>query len=135
MKKRKERIDRGIKARSEDIFALCSWREMLYLSAPRLIPILAFLILPLVLNPYWQKVLLSVAVFALLAISWVFRDGRICLRDFESLFRLASFNGHSCSNHRRGCHLYCLSVARTAVERHLLLHGYPHHSINAGPRY
>jgi len=43
---------------------------MLYLSAPRLIPILAFLLLPLVLGIYWQKVLLSVAVFALLAISW-----------------------------------------------------------------
>ena len=70
MKRRKERIDRGIKARSGDIFALCSWREMLYLSAPRLIPILAFLFLPLVLGVYWQKVLLSVAVFALLAISW-----------------------------------------------------------------
>ena len=70
MKRRKERIDRGIKARSGDIFALCSWREMLYLSAPRLIPILAFLLLPLVLGIYWQKVLLSVAVFALLAISW-----------------------------------------------------------------
>ena len=35
MKKRKERIDRGIKARSGDIFALSSWREMLYLAAPR----------------------------------------------------------------------------------------------------
>jgi branched-chain amino acid transport system permease protein len=70
MEKRKERIDRGIKARSGDIFALSSWREMLYLSAPRLIPIIAFLILPLILGIYWQKVLLSVAVFALLAISW-----------------------------------------------------------------
>jgi branched-chain amino acid transport system permease protein len=70
MEKRKERIDRGIKARSGDIFALCSWREMLYLAAPRLIPILGFLILPLVVSPYWQKVLLSVAVFAMLAISW-----------------------------------------------------------------
>jgi branched-chain amino acid transport system permease protein len=68
--KRKERIDRGIKARSADIFALSSWREMLYLAAPRLIPIAGFLILPLVLGLYWQKVLLSVAVFALLAISW-----------------------------------------------------------------
>jgi branched-chain amino acid transport system permease protein len=68
--KRKERIDRGIKIRSEDIFALCSWREMLYLSGPRLFPILGFLILPLILSLYWQKVLLSVAVFALLAISW-----------------------------------------------------------------
>ena len=70
MKKRKERIDRGIKARSGDIFALSSWREMLYLAAPRLIPIVVFLTLPLVLGIYWQKVLLSVAVFALLAISW-----------------------------------------------------------------
>ncbi len=70
MEKRKERIDRGIKARSGDIFALSSWREMLYLAAPRLIPIVGFLILPLILGIYWQKVLLSVAVFALLAISW-----------------------------------------------------------------
>jgi branched-chain amino acid transport system permease protein len=67
---RKERIDRGIKIRSEDIFALCSWREMLYLSGPRLLPIVGCLVLPLVLSLYWQKVLLSVAVFALLAISW-----------------------------------------------------------------
>jgi len=70
MEKRKERIDRGIKARSGDIFALSSWREMLYLAAPRWIPIVAFLMLPLILGIYWQKVLLSVAVIALLAISW-----------------------------------------------------------------
>jgi len=70
VKKRKERIDRGIKVRSEDIFALSSWREMLYFAAPRMIPVAAFLILPLVLGDYWQRVLLSVAVFALLAISW-----------------------------------------------------------------
>jgi branched-chain amino acid transport system permease protein len=70
MKKRKERIDRGIKARSADIFALCSWREMVYLAFPRLLPIVACLVLPLILGGYWQKVLLSVAVFALLAISW-----------------------------------------------------------------
>jgi branched-chain amino acid transport system permease protein len=70
LEKRRERIDRGIKARTADVFALSSWREMLYLAAPRLIPVLGFLILPLVLGTYWQKVLLSVAVFALLAISW-----------------------------------------------------------------
>jgi branched-chain amino acid transport system permease protein len=70
VKKRKERIDRGIKARSGDIFALCSWREMAYLAAPRLIPIVGCLVLPFFLGVYWQKVLLSVAVFALLAISW-----------------------------------------------------------------
>lgn len=70
MKKRKERIDRGIKVRTSDIFALSSWREMLYLASPRLLPVIGCLVLPLVLGVYWQKVLLSVAVFALLAISW-----------------------------------------------------------------
>jgi branched-chain amino acid transport system permease protein len=43
---------------------------MLYLSGPRLLPVVGFIILPLMLGIYWQKVLLSVAVFALLAISW-----------------------------------------------------------------
>ncbi|MBW2201753.1 MAG: branched-chain amino acid ABC transporter permease, partial [Deltaproteobacteria bacterium] len=62
MKKRKERIDRGIKVRSTDIFALSSWREMLYLALPRLLPVVGCLVLPLVLGVYWQKVLLSVAV-------------------------------------------------------------------------
>lgn len=68
--KRRERIDRGIKARAEDVFVLSSWREMLYLAAPRLVPLAGLLLLPLVLGIYWQKVLLSVAVFGLLAISW-----------------------------------------------------------------
>jgi len=70
VQKRRERVDRGIKVRSGDVFALCSWREMLYLAGPRVLPVFAILMLPLVLGIYWQKVLLSVAVFALLAISW-----------------------------------------------------------------
>ncbi len=70
MQKRRERVDRGINVRSGDVFALCSWREMLYLAGPRVLPVVAILLLPLALGIYWQKVLLSVAVFALLAISW-----------------------------------------------------------------
>ena len=70
MQKRRERVDRGINVRSGDVFALCSWREMLYLAGPRVLPVIAILLLPLALGIYWQKVLLSVAVFALLAISW-----------------------------------------------------------------
>lgn len=70
MERRKERIDRGIKARSSDIFALSSWREMLYLAAPRLLPVVGLIVLSLALSVYWQRVLLSVSVFALLAISW-----------------------------------------------------------------
>lgn len=43
---------------------------MIYLAAPRLLPVVICLTLPLLLGAYWQKVLLSVAVVALLAISW-----------------------------------------------------------------
>ncbi len=86
MAKRKERIDRGIKVRSEDIFALLSWKEMLYLAFPRLIPIVGLLIAPLFLNIYWQRVLISVCVFSLLAISWdiLAQSGMISLG--QSLF-------------------------------------------------
>jgi branched-chain amino acid transport system permease protein len=69
-KKRRERINRGIKVRSSDVFALSSWREMIYLAAPRLFPIVGLFVLSIVLSQYWQRVLLSVSVFALLAISW-----------------------------------------------------------------
>lgn len=70
--KRRERVDRGIRARSDDIFALTSYREMLYIALPPAIPVLALLILPWVLPLYWQKVLISTAVFALMAMSWDF---------------------------------------------------------------
>ena len=48
MEKRKERIDRGIKVRSGDIYALSSYREMLYLLAPRAIPVV-FMLMVLVM--------------------------------------------------------------------------------------
>jgi branched-chain amino acid transport system permease protein len=70
MKKRKERIDRGIKARSEDIFALCSLREMLYLLIPRAIPVLGLLVVSPFLSAYWKEMFISTAIYALLAISW-----------------------------------------------------------------
>jgi len=70
MQKRKERIDRGIKARSEDIFVLCSYQEMFYLLAPRVVPILCILLLSFFIPAYWQKVLVNTAVFTLLALSW-----------------------------------------------------------------
>lgn len=71
-KKRKERIDRGIKVRSDDIFALTSIKEMLYVALPPAIPFIALAVLPLVIPTYWQKVLISACVFALLAMSWDF---------------------------------------------------------------
>jgi branched-chain amino acid transport system permease protein len=70
--RRKERIDRGIKARSDDIFALTSYREMLYVTLPPALPVIAMLVLPLVLPTYWQKVMIYTCVLALLALSWDF---------------------------------------------------------------
>ncbi|MEM7828451.1 MAG: branched-chain amino acid ABC transporter permease [Candidatus Aenigmatarchaeota archaeon] len=73
VKLRKERIDRGIKARSDTIYALSSYRELGYLILPRFIPISAFLLLPLILGEtYWSKVLFFICVYGLLALSWDF---------------------------------------------------------------
>ncbi len=55
--RRKERIDRGIKVRTEGIYALMSWRELAYLTVPRLVLIVGLLALPLVMpGMYWQRV-------------------------------------------------------------------------------
>ena len=70
MRRRKERIDRGIKARSEDVYALTSYREMLYLLFPRAVPVLGLLLSALFLSPYWQEVFISASVYAMLALSW-----------------------------------------------------------------
>lgn len=79
--RRKERLDRGIKVRSDDIFALTSPREMLYLALPPALPVIALLVLPLLLPIYWQKVLVSAAVIAILAMGWDFLAsvGMVCL--------------------------------------------------------
>lgn len=45
---------------------------MLYVAVPPVLPVAALIILPLILPVYWQKVLISTAIFALLAMSWDF---------------------------------------------------------------
>lgn len=82
-KSRKERIDRGIKVRSEGIYSLMSLREMSFLALPRFILIAGLLALP-VLMPglYWQRVISIVCIYALLAISFDFLAhyvGLVCL--------------------------------------------------------
>jgi len=69
---RKERLDRGIKSRSDSIYALSSFREAIYLLLPRSIIIIGTLFLPLVLDVYWIKVLILVCVVGILALSWDF---------------------------------------------------------------
>ncbi|MEJ2473624.1 MAG: branched-chain amino acid ABC transporter permease [Desulfobacterales bacterium] len=71
--RRKERIDRGIKLRTEGIYALMSWRELAYLTVPRLVLIVGLLSLPLVMpGMYWQRVVSIVCIYALLALSFDF---------------------------------------------------------------
>ncbi len=70
MARRLERLDRGIKVRSDDIFALNSWREMLYVIAPRVLPVLLLLLVGFSASTYWQRVIMQVCMFGLLAISW-----------------------------------------------------------------
>lgn len=71
--RRKERLDRGIKIRTDGIYALMSLRELSYLTLPRFILIVGMLILPLIMpSEYWQRVISIVCIYALLALSFDF---------------------------------------------------------------
>ena len=71
--RRKERIDRGIKVRTDGIYALMSIRELSYLALPRLVLILGMLLLPLLLpGMYWERVITITCIYALLALSFDF---------------------------------------------------------------
>lgn len=78
MARRKERIDRPIKVLTEDIYALGSTRNMLYVAGPRLLPSALLLLLPLLApSAYFQRVLTLAALYALLALSWDFLERSI----------------------------------------------------------
>jgi len=71
--RRKERLDRGIKVRTDGLYAIMSWRELSYLTLPRLVLILGMLALPLIMpSMYWQRVISIVCIYALLALSFDF---------------------------------------------------------------
>lgn len=81
--KRRERLDRGVKVRSEGVYAVASWTEALYLIAPRLFLILAMFVIPLVMPSIYHKRLICLLfIYALLAISFDFLTnyvGLVCL--------------------------------------------------------
>jgi branched-chain amino acid transport system permease protein len=80
--RRKERLDRGIKVRTEGLYALTSWREMGFLLLPRLILIGGLLLLPFIVDMYWQRVLCIAGIYALLALGFDFLAeyvGLVCL--------------------------------------------------------
>ncbi|MBW2284302.1 MAG: branched-chain amino acid ABC transporter permease [Deltaproteobacteria bacterium] len=71
--RRKERLDRGIKVRTDGLYALMSWRELGYLTLPRLVLIVGMLALPFLMpSMYWQRVISIVCIYALLALSFDF---------------------------------------------------------------
>ncbi len=71
--RRKERLDRGIKVRTEGIYAISSWEEMGYLLLPRLALICGMLAIPLVVpSLYWQRVISIVCIYSLLALGFDF---------------------------------------------------------------
>jgi branched-chain amino acid transport system permease protein len=71
--RRKERLDRGIKVRTEGIYAVSSWQEVSYLVLPRLILIVGLLLLPLLMpSLYWKRVISIVSIYALLALGFDF---------------------------------------------------------------
>ena len=81
---RKERLDRGIKVRTDGVYAVSGWPEMWYLLAPRLVLIAGLLALPLIFSSwaYWQRVMSIVCIYSLLAISFDFLAhyvGLVCL--------------------------------------------------------
>jgi len=80
---RRERLDRGIKVRSDGLYALMSWRELSYLTVPRLVLIVGMLILPFAMpGMYWQRVITIVCIYSLLALSFDFLAhylGLVCL--------------------------------------------------------
>jgi branched-chain amino acid transport system permease protein len=70
---RKERLDRGVKVRTDGIYALMGWPELAYLSIPRLVLIVGMLLLPLVMpGMYWKRVISIVCIYAFLALSFDF---------------------------------------------------------------
>ncbi|MFH1982277.1 MAG: branched-chain amino acid ABC transporter permease [Pseudomonadota bacterium] len=71
--RRKERIDRGIKVRTDGLYALLSYREIAYLALPRIVLIGGLLVLPLVVpGMYWQRVITITCIYGLLALSFDF---------------------------------------------------------------
>ena len=81
---RRERVDRGLKVRTEGIYAISSFEEIIYLVGPRLVLIAGFLLLPLILGlaPYWKRVVNIMCVYAMLALAFDFLAnyvGLVCL--------------------------------------------------------
>ena len=113
VKYRRERIDRCVKARSDTIFALSSYQEMLYLLLPRVLPVVTLLVLPVAVKGYWGTVIVHVCVYALLALSWDLLAS-VGLISFGQAFLFgAGAYTAGCLNHYLGWPIYLTIPAGT----------------------
>ena len=92
---RVETIDRGVRARTQDIYALMSYSDLLYLIGPRILPPLLLLILPLLVGgTYWLNILSLACFYAIASMSWDVLSGYTGLVSFgHALF--IGFGGYT----------------------------------------
>lgn len=86
---RKERMDRGIKVRSADVFVLASIRDLLYVILPKVLVVIILLVFPLLkdtVGSYWENVLVTTLLISLLALSWDLLAGVGLVSLGQSLF-------------------------------------------------
>ena len=113
-KYRKERLDRGIKARSDTIYVLASWRDLLYLLMPRALPVALLILLPILLRgSYWEKVLFYSCIFGLLALSWDFMNSVGLVSLGQALFFGAGAYFSGALNHYLGWPIFLTIPAGT----------------------
>jgi len=117
--KRKERIDRGIKACTDDIYCLSSLREIAYLLIPRLLPVLVVALLLLLLPLYWKKVMLIALIMAIMAMSWDFMTSCGLVSLGQALFFAIGAYFSGSLNHYVGLPL-CISIPVATVGGGLL---------------
>ncbi len=81
LNRRKERLDRGIKVRTDGVYAISGWAEICYLLGPRVLFIALLLLAPVLLinYPYWQSVISIIGIYCLLAISFDFLANKVGL--------------------------------------------------------
>jgi len=114
-KRRKERIDRGIKACTDDIFCLSSLREISYLLVPRILPVVLVFFLVLVVSLYWKKVLVITFVMTIMAISWDFLASCGLISLGHALFFAMGAYSAGAMNHYLGLPVYVTLPAATLL--------------------
>lgn len=114
-KRRKERIDRGIKVCTDDIYCISSFREIAYLLFPRALPIIGVLLLMLVVPLYWQKVLVITFIMAIMAVSWDFMASCGLTSLGQALFFAMGAYSAGALNHYLGLPVYVTLVLGTVI--------------------